>query len=305
MAFSIGLRVYHISLQRERGSAPVALAKRGAETDVFTFMSSFIHKHQRANDRQDLQRSWYFEPHACNDQHSLRGLIRYGTYGFESRFVDVKTKAKNYTRKVTDLEEIPLYYQFWFPNGQTFGLAAFQSFQARSCVTIVTSAIRSEYEDQKGRYRLIFKKLMPWHLKRGLMGQAPVKGVTFIKKSMPRDDADKYLKNVKPNEVEVEFSIKAKKRQYLGIFSDFFTERDEDGQKILMQHGLKFDEAKAEIEFGGRRRVVGVIGYDSNAGTIEMADAVEIGADGHPTFQSVSIETDAILKEFYKTLARG
>ena len=74
------------------------------------FLTDFAATHSTANEDSQLERSWFFEAKDVKPPDSSRGYVRYGTYGFESDFVDTKTKTHNYRRKTTDVELIPLFY---------------------------------------------------------------------------------------------------------------------------------------------------------------------------------------------------
>src|SRR5262245_48108074 len=95
--------------------------KSGSRSEtVDKFISHFIDAHRTGIQNSELERSWYFELRD-EDPGNYRGYIHYGTFGFESNFVDAKTKKRNYRRKTTDVEEIPLYFEFWLPKKENFG----------------------------------------------------------------------------------------------------------------------------------------------------------------------------------------
>ncbi|MBY3504007.1 MULTISPECIES: hypothetical protein [Rhizobium/Agrobacterium group] len=304
MAFSIGLRVYQVTVYREKDKAPLKLTEDGSATDLFSFLLDFVGKRGVASDREDLQRSWFMEQRGTPSSESIQGYVNYGTYGFESNLVDRKTKKNNYRRKPGDLEEIPLYFKFWMPKGESFGLAAFQSFQARSCVQLVVGSASEMFSTKYKGYRLWFRKLMPEDVKSSALYSAPVKQFTFVKKTLPQTKEDRYLFDVDPDEVEFEVSIKAKRKRSLGTFLSF-KEKAGQSSSLLKYDGIQFDEAKAEITVGKKRRTVGVLGYNSDAGVIELSDSVQLGSDGHPNYESIRLETDAIFKDFHSTLAKG
>src|SRR5690606_27308299 len=108
-----------------------------------------------------LERSWYFEEIRSYSLGSSQGYVHYGTFGFESNFVDTKTQTHTYRRQVTDVEEIPLFYEFWCPPSSEYGLVAFQSFQGRSCISLVLNSMKQKFEEVNSDYIIIFKKLMP------------------------------------------------------------------------------------------------------------------------------------------------
>lgn len=136
----------------------------------------------------------------------LHGYINYGTHGFESKFKDVKTRKEKYSRKATDLEEIPLYFQLWAPDDSKLALIAFQSFQGRSCVTFVRIAMMADFEKQHPEYALTFAVVAP---AAAMLANAPVRTVTFVKPMVSKDKADRYLLGRSVDEVEYEVTLRA------------------------------------------------------------------------------------------------
>jgi hypothetical protein len=304
MAFSIGLRVYQVTVHKENDRTPLLLTGDGSSTDANKFLADFVDANIDINDHEDLQRSWFFDKRSTAAVNNIYGYLRYGTYGFESDLVDRKTKKSNYKRKVGDLEEIPLYFHFWMPAKQEFALAAFQSFQARSCVQVVINAATISFAKKHKGYRLSFRKLMPSDVKSSAMYSAPVKQLTLVKKQMPQNKEDRYLFDFQPDEVEFEISFKAKRRRTLGSLASLLDKSSGNAAEALRFDGINFDQAKAEVTVGNKRRTVGVLGYSNDAGVIELSESVQYGADGHPSFASIKYETEQILKDFHSTLSK-
>ena len=232
----------------------------------------------------------------------VHGYVYYGTSGFESRLIDIRSREEKYKRQVGDLEEIPLYFKFWLPESASFFLFAFQSFGGRSCVLMVSEAMRNAFEKKYKSHTLRTKKLMPNGQAGSNIGKSSVKKLTMIKRSVPKDLADRYLNNHAPDEVEMEFSIKAKPRKSLGFYESIIQKSDEKNNSILLYDGIKFDQAKADIQLGKRCRTVGVIGYDNDAGVIDLTDDVKIDSTGHPKLKEISEETDDIMLSLYKDI---
>jgi len=303
MANTIGLRVYRLSVQRDGDRSELAFDAPELHVAVQDFVRSFVGARLAITQRSDLERSWFFEHKIAPTYSNIKGYIHYGTYGFESNLIGALTMQTNYRRKADDIEEIPLYFEFWFPSGAKFGLLALQSFQSRSCVGIVLDDLRQAFVQQNADVRLIVKKLMPNDVKGSLFNQLPVKKLTLIKKSVPSDLADRYTGGGQSSEVNLEISLSAKRRGTLGTFGSISGYLKDGEQSAIVFDGTDFDEAVAEVSIGGRRRRVGVYGRNSEAGVIDMTDSVTKGVDGHPTFESLARETRSILAEFYGVLA--
>ena len=125
------------------------------------FITQFAVLHSTVTQNADRERSWYFEVKDSRGPGTSKGYVHYGTFGFESNFVDTNTKKHNYRRKVTDIEEIPLFFEFWYPTKSTHIFAVFQSFQGRSCIQLVMSEMQESFEKANPGFVIVFKKLLP------------------------------------------------------------------------------------------------------------------------------------------------
>lgn len=147
MARAIGLRIYCISVA-ERGNPKKAIAYGSQQLNAHfaTLISNFVDINNDPTSLSELERSWYFEKCDQSKELDIFGHVHYGTFGFKANLKNNRTKELNYERQTDDVEEIPLYFHFWTPANQSITLAAFQSFQGRSCVQIVLEQFKSAFE---------------------------------------------------------------------------------------------------------------------------------------------------------------
>lgn len=306
MATAIGIRVYLISLRNKADTRkPLVFADKQVMTPGPKFITQFVSAHASPTQSVERERTWYFEEKEQTGSGNSKGYVHYGTFGFESNFIDSKTKKRNYRRKVTDVEEIPLFYEFWCPPNSPHAFAAFQSFQGRSCITLVMNSMQEIFEHENPGFRMAYKKLMPGDVAASRFYSAPVKNFRLVKKHASADLAEQYLPHRPSTPIDFEVAIRARRRSNLGLLSTFATGLPKDLSRHLVTHaGLSFDEAVAEILVGGRLRKVGVFGINSDAGAIDLSDVVKLGPDGHPIFESIRKESDALLKDFHKTILK-
>ena len=299
MPTTIGLRVYKIIVGRERNRTPISFDAEGMVLTLPNFTEVFIIQNAGAREptpeETELDRKWFFEP-AKDNAGSHRGVVRYGISGFESDIVDSNTNRREFRRAINHMEIIPLFYEFWFPSGVNYAFAVFQSFSARSCVELVSAKMRADFSRKNPGFTLSFLKLMPTG-KGGIYDASPVKGLRFIKRNAPSDVADRYLNNNIQGGVNFEISINARRKGSLGSLRDL-TGSIVPGKGGVIEHdGVIFDEAVAEIEFGGRRRRVAMLGSNSEAGVIDLTD-IKRGRDGHPVFSAICQASSELLADF-------
>lgn len=301
MASTIGLRIYQIIVHRVRDRTPLSFTCGGFRKPPHEFLIEFPQDFATANQDAERERSWYFEPKDVVRPTSSKGYVHYGMYGFESDMVDARTKKRNYRRQATDVEEIPLYYEFWHPREATYALAAFQSFHGRSCINLVLTAMQQSFSKLNPGFDLLFRKLQPAGPGSSIYQDAPVKSLRLVRKNAPSDVADRYSNGAATDVVDFELTITAKKRGILGLFRNLRSSPNFEN-RVVIYDGVKFEEAVAQIQVGGRLRRVEVFGPNRNAGVIDLSDSVERGPDGHPTFESIAKESNEIIKNFHEDL---
>lgn len=302
MTSAIGIRVYqlNVKLKHKQKTPSLSLYSADLASAVPTFISRFIAANVLVVKNDTVERSWFFEQKYGDKAGNSRGYVHYGTFGFESNLIDAKTKERKYRRQTTDIEEIPLYYEFWFPEGSDMGFVAFQSFQGRSCIQLVMDKIKEEFDKENPKHTLFYSKLLPNDARS--LAAAPVKRVRLISRSPSTDLADRYFGDEAPDEFDVELSISAKRKMSLGKLGSLL--RSTSARKSVITYGgIQFPEAVADIRVGKKTRKVGVVGIGSDAGVIDLTDNIKRGADGHPTFKSLEVEVDEILRDFYETLS--
>lgn len=305
MPAAIGLRVYRLTIHKRGDTAPLPFAGGQLRTPVESFISVFIEAHDAAVHNEALERSWYFEPRLGEHIGSHRGYTQYGTFGFESVLRNRRTKTKSYERKVNDVEEVPLFYEFWTPEHKDYCLAAFQSFQGRSCIHLVLSDMKEMFERLNPGLLLRPKKMFPSDVHGSIYRTAPVKRLTLIRRDAPSDVTDRYFARAAAERVDFEVSLVAKRRGSLGDLKSLSPGLSRNAAGLVLHDGITFNQAEAHILIGNKVRKVGVFGSESEAGVIDLTDSIEKGANGHPTFESLCAQADSILIDMSNILERN
>lgn len=234
----------------------------------------------------------------------FHGHVRYGMYGIAST-INVGMAAANANddqeeavdpqemeiirRGTLDVEEIPIYFMFYFPPGETNAYVAFQTYQTRSCAMLVLGHIIQTFNGPREHLnqRLTAQKVMLSGEHDPVIRSAPVKEITLIRNRMNADRFTRYLR-AGIEQIKLRMTIGAVRGrslgQYIGIFEQY---RARQGD-ILIFDGVEFEKAVAVVEVGGKRRKVNLIGYNSTAGSIDISDQVDFDEnDEYPTTQSM------------------
>lgn len=297
MSLTIGLRYYRVSVTEARSPKRISFSK----ADPFAHFAKFVAENTTFRDVVDRQRSWRLDLVNNLPPRELKGLIRYGTFGFESEIVDRESKKRKYTRSPDDLEQIPLFFHFWLPEDDDFGLAAFQSFQGRSCVQLLTSALEESYRSVSDGLQLRFEKVSPNYLSGTTTYKAPVKKLTLLTKRPVSDPAAVLLQGIGIDEYNYEVSFVARRNGSFGSLAELMGGLKSNPNAVLIHGDQRFEKAVAEISWNGRRRRVGIAGADIDTGAIDVTEDVKL-FNGHPTFESIAHQSDILMDEIYEKM---
>lgn len=285
-------------IRRKGSDANLLIGPEEEPCDLFDFLQLFVGTRSTPTVHYAEQRSWFLKPALSTSMRTHDGHISYGTHGFESEISDGRTGVKKYQRQTSDLEAIDLYYQFWLPEGQKFGILAFQSFGARSCVQLIKSALAEQFKNNFPNHVLYTMALSP---SKAMMDAAPVKSVTFYGSADHSDRADKFAK---PGVgVSYELTLRAKKRgSYFSTYKDVRDEFGTNPSGVVEFEGREFGGVSADIKFGGRTRTVGVYGAGHEPGLIDVTADIERAKSGQPTLQSIRKQADELMETYYDSL---
>ncbi len=298
MSKTIGLRAYQITVSERGDPQAIALDDARLTKDVRQFVSDFIAAHSTVTQSAADQRSWYFEEKDTDGPGKSTGYLHYGTFGFESKLVDSATRTTNYNRGVNDIEEIPLFYEIWCPDSGRSAFATFQSFGGKSCIGLVMKEMKEGFESFNAGYLLRYNKLLPSDGRGALYNTAPVKKLHLIKRNAGREIAERYLDGELPP-VDYEVIISARRRKSLGPFGSVSQGIQEHAPGVVLHAGIEFNEVTADVEIGGKTRPVGVFGGSSTAGVIDLTPDMQWDTNGHPMYDHMKTQSDAIITDFY------
>lgn len=304
MPAAIGLRFYKLTARRLRDRDKEVVPASELNVPVPAFIDLFVAEHADEDAVADVEkeRSYYMEPLETYGHGSTRGHVHYGTFGFESRIKKHKSKVVAYERKSSDVEEIPLYFDIWSPANDDFSMIALQSFGGRSCVHLVLHDMQKQFETLNPGYRLHTNKLLGNDSPQTLFADAPVKKLTLVRHNAHSDRFSSYRPGKPPRPIDIEVTYKAKRGGALGELRDMGGTLMQNDKGVILFDGAEFDEATAEVMVGKRRRPVGLIGPNSETGTIDVSETVTYGANGHPTFVTIRAQSNDIIQDFYKRL---
>jgi hypothetical protein len=100
-----------------------------------------------------------------------------------------------------------------------------------------------------------------------------------------------------PEDFEMELSVIAKRKGFLGIKKDINTKTASFVETVKID-GFEYDEAFADISFGGRKRILNISHPEDFSASFDLTEKVGIDpVTKHPYFDVLDIETISLLKD--------
>src|SRR5689334_17411425 len=93
MPSAIGLRSYQLAIRKRGEKGDLPFTSKALSVAPAEFFPRFIEAHKALTRNDEFERSWYFEPRDSNYFGRNFGHIHYGTFGYESKLKDGKTKS--------------------------------------------------------------------------------------------------------------------------------------------------------------------------------------------------------------------
>lgn len=296
MSNAIGLRFYKVTFHQERSSSTICIDDPILQHGSSHILTESLTKHTSVTNVDSAQRGWFFDKPNSIDQRNITGRITYGIHGIVSRFVGITDRKEKFKRSASDLEEIPLYYQFFRPKGAHYSIFIFQSFGVRSCVKLVQQAFQDFVKSKTGLI-VRFKKLLPTEVGINLFGDALVKEMTLFKQKVSSDKVNAYRDDA-PGEYDIKLSLTAKGKSNFGFYRNINADKlKATGRSVAAIDD--FDKATVKVRIGNNSKHITVFGNQGEAGTIDITDDSDLVMEnGHPTVESLEKVSKPILKQF-------
>ena len=235
------------------------------------------------------------------DDDFICGWIRYGTTGVASDIIDPETDNLELRREKSFVEEIPLFFCFYIPEGEDTWYVASQSFGNRSCSSSFNRDFYN-YFGERNNSILQVQKVMPVD-GIDMMGRQ-VQKITLVRRHVASEEARDQIGNL-ARELKMSLSISVDGRGSLGLYDEIRDRIAGRGDVALTVDGIEFEEIQATVRVGNSYRKVGLVGPSNNAGVVDVSDLVQRDTDDYPTYDSIRDVGREICEEYLNEFRDG
>ena len=246
------------------------------------------------------------DPQRSDNRRELKGILSVGEYGYTSELHNVETDKPSYTREVPDAEMLPFYYLIKIPRGFNIGIALFQRIGLRAIQADFSLGFSSFFElrhhELQRHLEVLLQPLMPTQIVKELLQQGRIPKIRFVKRGIPSDRIDILsMGGLHEESGELELHVKTNRGGNIQIadrIQQFFRDNRNPGQLLELQD-FPYDTIKVELDVGGSQKTIDLGDFGKIRANYDIDDDVEIGADGHPTFESIDQTAHDLLDRLY------
>lgn len=294
------LRCYDKNISRRNEDRYHRLDRMG-QYDVFELVLGFLNAHKRYNIVEDTKQVYRFSKiNADGNNRIITCWMHSGYYGMKSDIVNIENDAVEFEKTEKHVDVTKYFISFWLPKNVTEGVALMHTVRSDGVKTL----FQKEFQPYFSRYvpdRTLQVNVLAYDKALQKWANADTKELTVERFAGYEDIADK-LAGIKAHDLE--FKIKAKRKNSMGRFFDFFSDKGEHYQ-LVQSIGELGTSVKAVVLMDGKTRTFR-IGPNSRQSLceIEMPDTVEIEA-GVPTYDSIKEWSTDILREYCQYMYNG
>jgi hypothetical protein len=276
----------------------------GDGADLFEFLYEVLNAIKtKTLDQEQLQQALSVAKLEKNER-TLRGIIGTGQYGYESDFINVKTTKVVYKRKKDDAEMLPFYFHFEIPAGVEDGILILQRTAAFGIRKVLHWVLQTAFEEKYPEFKLKMPPLVAeTEVDRFMKGK--IQKIHFIKTDIPADVADAWDKGHHEVRGTVELVIRASKGSVLPMnnwLAKAFKNPDVGGVFAFDEDEFAYDNVKAQVKLGHATRTINAANPGRIRSYFDITDAVKIGNDGFPQYNSIQEQADKLAAELRKLL---
>lgn len=285
---SISLGTYYITMTK-RGEHQVLSDFEGK--NLLNWIRRFLRSRDLRRPRDGGLARYRVAYSRFDDASTVYGVVECGQSGFGSNFIDVESGTTEFRRRPRNAEMIPLYFQFYVPNGSQVGILVLQRFGQQSPYRFFSEELRPSFAHTCDGFTLHMQPHVPKSVVQRLV-QGYVSEVKFIQYTAP-----KGLENVVKHhglvaeDVYFETKIVAKKKRRIAVGRLFSRAIGGVANRTEVNMPSEWegigDEVRITIRSNGKARTLSLQGGRELTPYEDYSDRCERDDDKQPLLESI------------------
>ena len=318
MSANISLSSYTLRVHENSTEEYVGLTEINEDEDMLDILKSFLGFYlNHISDEDEIQKLFQISKYGqlqnieigSVNYRIVSGIVKTGSYGYESEIFNKDQNTISYLRKKGDAELLPFYFLVGIPSNKNEGVVILQSFMQFGIKKVFEDTFDKHFKSKNPEYKIEINNLVPEELLQKLLSRGTVTTINYIRFEQPVDLADAANKedhNEKP--VQTEIVISKNNDLLSGMIHSLSGKlpykkgMNDDPLKNLIEitsPNFEYDDIKIKVRLNRKYRTIDLYNFNNLRPTIDISDDVKTLSSGHPEFDSIN----QIAIDLFKDLA--
>ena len=318
MSANISLSSYTLRALDNSTEEYVGLTEINEDEDMLDILKSFLVFYQdHISDEDEIQKIFQISEYGHRkdieigsvNYRMISGIVKTGSYGYESEIFNKVQNTVSYRRKKEDAELLPFYFLVGIPSNKNEGIVILQSFMQFGIKKVFEDTFGKYFKSKNSEYNIEINNLVPEELLQKLLTRGTVTTINYIRFEQPVDLADAADKeDHEENKVQTEIVISKNNDLLSGMIQalndklPYKKGMNDDPLKNLIEitsPNFEYDDIKIKVRLNKKYRTIDLYNFNNLRPTIDISDDVKTLSSGHPEFDSIN----QIAIDLFKDLA--
>lgn len=229
------------------------------------------------------------------------GEVDYGSYGTEHNVKNIETNKTVTKINKKEYAGTPYYFNIYIPSNNNRALLILESKNNDGIKGLFEHSLRTFINDETdGNLKLKIESFLPEKIIDKYVDQGTLKKIRFISNNIP-DELD-ILSHHEYKEGYVELKVqlyKEKRKALTNRIKNLIKNKNQEATKYSKIPGtnLETNDIKIEIDLNGSERTFTIGNLQNAVPAVDITNDLEIGDDGHRTFESIHQASDIYIKD--------
>lgn len=217
------------------------------------------------------------------------GLFRSGEWGYGSLLIDAEGTLDDYSRVSSQAELLPFFFAHHYAPDRTQSILLLQKFKQFGILGAFQRAFKRYLEGIGMDVRVEIEPLVPGDYVAHLLDEGRLRTIQFIKHVIPGDVVEQFEEGTTEVPGSLVVALRAGRASSLPFrrrIREWIGRGFDEAEQVQIL-GEDFDEVKFTVKVGGTERTITLTELHAIRPAYDVSDEVELGDDGHPTWESI------------------
>jgi hypothetical protein len=220
----------------------------------------------------------------------IAGIVDSGSYGINSKLVNIHTQQTSYLRNPDDAEILPFYFMFYLPKDRDEGIFLIENIGRYETKKAFCKVLRDFTSSKYDGISVDINKLIPSQLLDHFLSKSKITKLKFIKYKFSSDKFDTLSDTHIEEDMNItkETTFRASNLPIFDKVKQAISNKKAVKQLFELEEVKDYDRVKIELKIGQTTKTIDLENCDDFNNSIDITDELVIDpVTGHPTIDSL------------------